>query len=152
VRRVLLDSNVLISAAIRPAGPPGRIVKAFVARRAFDLVLSPGVVAEVETAFGLRKLRRYLGDPAEARRWLADLVALADLAADDGRAAGICRDPEDDAVLGAAACGRAQGIVTGDDDLLALGTYEGIPILSPRAFIDRVLAAPSPSRRRPPPG
>jgi putative PIN family toxin of toxin-antitoxin system len=49
-----------------------------------------------------------------------------------------CRDPDDDWVLATGLAGEAEAIVTGDDDLLVLGSYRGIPILSPRQFIERV--------------
>jgi putative PIN family toxin of toxin-antitoxin system len=49
----------------------------------------------------------------------------------------VCRHPDDDRVLATALAGRADAIVTGDDDLLVLGAYEGIAILSPRRFLER---------------
>jgi putative PIN family toxin of toxin-antitoxin system len=135
VARVLLDANVLISAVIRPRGAPGRIVAAFLEHEAFDLVISPATVTEVEVALQLPKIRRYLRDVDEALAWLADLVALADLVTDTGAVRGVCRDPDDDAVLSAAVEGRADVIVTGDNDLLELGAFEGIQILAPREFL-----------------
>jgi len=134
--RALLDANVLISAVIRPLGTPGLVVAALLERDAFELVLSPGIVAEVEAALKLRKVRRYLREPDEALLWLADLAALADLADDTGRAKGVCRDPGDDAVLSAAIEGRADAIVTGDADLLVLVEHDGVAIVAPRAFLD----------------
>ena len=134
--RALLDANVLISAVIRPGGTPGLIIAALLERDAFELVLSPRIVAEVEAALKLRKVRKYLQEPDEALLWLADLATLADLADDTGRAKGVCRDPEDDAVLSAAIEGRAEVIVTGDADLLALEEHAGIAIVTPRAFLD----------------
>ena len=134
--RALLDANVLISAVICPLGTPGLIVAALLERDAFELVLSPGIVAEVEAALRLRKIRRYLREPDEALLWLADLAALADLADDTGRAKGVCRDPGDDAVLSAAIEGRADAIVTGDADLLVLEEHDGVAIVTPRAFLD----------------
>jgi predicted nucleic acid-binding protein len=47
----------------------------------------------------------------------------------------VCRDPDDDHVLAAALAARAEVIVTGDADLLVLGAYQGIQILSVRAFL-----------------
>jgi predicted nucleic acid-binding protein len=46
----------------------------------------------------------------------------------------VCRDPDDDVVLGTAVAGKCEAIVTGDKDLLDLGSYEGIVIVSPRTF------------------
>ncbi len=136
--RALLDANVLISAAIRPSGPPGQITAALFARGAFNLVLSPAIIAEVEVALRLPKIRKYLRDVEEALLWLADLVALADLVEDTGRVKGICRDPADDVVIAAAVEGRADVLVTGDADLLALEQYEGIGIVTPRAFLESI--------------
>lgn len=45
-----------------------------------------------------------------------------------------CRDPDDVKILGLAVAGSANYIVTGDEDLLVLGEFQGIPILNPRAF------------------
>lgn len=126
---------MLISAVIRPSGAPGRIVTELLARDAFTLVISPAIIAEVEAALGLTKIRRYLRDPDEAPLWLADILAIADLVEDTGAVVGICRDPADDMVLSAAREGRAELIVTGDADLLALVEYEGIAIVTPRAFL-----------------
>jgi predicted nucleic acid-binding protein len=46
----------------------------------------------------------------------------------------VCRDADDDVVLGTAIAGRCDAIVTGDKDLLELESYRDIPIVSPRAF------------------
>lgn len=80
-------------------------------------------------------IRRYLRDPGAVHSWLADLVALADVVEDTGSVGGVSRDPDDDVVLAAAVEGRAEAIVTGDDDLLSLREYEGIAIVTPRRFL-----------------
>lgn len=49
-----------------------------------------------------------------------------------------CRDPDDDWVLATALAGQAEAIVTGDGDLLTLGSFQGVAILSPRQFIERL--------------
>jgi predicted nucleic acid-binding protein len=48
----------------------------------------------------------------------------------------VCRDRDDDNVLATAVAGQADIILTGDDDLLVLGEYNGIRILSPRQFVE----------------
>jgi uncharacterized protein len=50
----------------------------------------------------------------------------------------ICRDPNDDMVLATGMAAKANLIVTGDQDLLVLKAYEGIDIISPRRFLERL--------------
>jgi predicted nucleic acid-binding protein len=47
-----------------------------------------------------------------------------------------CRDPDDDKVLEVALMGGADCIVTGDQDLLELASFRGLPILTPANFLD----------------
>ena len=48
------------------------------------------------------------------------------------------RDPDDDALLACAAAARADLIVSGDDDVLALKQYRGIPIVTPAQALRRI--------------
>ena len=50
--------------------------------------------------------------------------------------ASVCRDPDDDLVLATATAAVADGIVTGDQDLLVLRAHEGIQLISPRQFLE----------------
>ena len=52
------------------------------------------------------------------------------------RAIRACRDPRDDKFLEVAVHGRADLIVTGDEDLLALNPFRGIAILAPAAYLE----------------
>ena len=49
-----------------------------------------------------------------------------------------CRDPDDLPIRGTLLAARVDCLVTGDEDLLALREFRGIPILSPRAFYERL--------------
>jgi uncharacterized protein len=50
----------------------------------------------------------------------------------------VCRDCDDDVVLATALAAKADVILTGDKDLLTLKAYQGILILSPRQFVERM--------------
>lgn len=54
----------------------------------------------------------------------------------------VCRDADDDWVLATAIAGRAEVILTGDADLLKLGAFRGISILTPRQFLGQTGAGP----------
>ena len=47
----------------------------------------------------------------------------------------VCRDPDDDKLLEIAVVGRADCLVTGDQDLLVFDPFQGIPILTPARFL-----------------
>jgi uncharacterized protein len=67
---------------------------------------------------------------------LAKLLARAELVAITERITA-CRDPHDDKFLELAVNGRADLIISGDADLLALNPFRDIPILTPAAFMQR---------------
>jgi predicted nucleic acid-binding protein len=51
----------------------------------------------------------------------------------------VCRDKDDDAVLALALAAQADIVISGDDDLLCLASFEGIPILMPAQALQKVL-------------
>lgn len=66
--------------------------------------------------------------------YIRAIFAAAELVTIAARVAA-CRDPKDDKFLELALNGRADAIVSGDTDLLALDTFRGIPIVTPAAFL-----------------
>jgi putative PIN family toxin of toxin-antitoxin system len=123
-----------VSGIISPAGPPRRILTGW-RQREFDLLMSPIIVDEVTRTLLLPRLaRRYHISPpdvAELGRLLASRsIVLTDVLPIPPTA----RDPADDHILALARAGHADHLVSGDDDLLSLGRFEGIAILSPSAY------------------
>jgi putative PIN family toxin of toxin-antitoxin system len=90
---------------------------------------------ETDKALKLPRIRRYLREPRDASLWLADIAVIADVIEGVGAVEPVTRDPDDDVVLAGAVAGRADVIVTGDEDLLVLRQHEGIPIVTPRKFL-----------------
>ena len=137
VERVVLDTNVLISAALSPLGKPFACLS-WVLDNA-TLIASRELVDELETRLARPKFNKYVDD-SRRRAFVADL-ALTAVQVELSGLVRICRDPDDDKLLEIAVVGRADCLVTGDQDLLVLGPFQGIPILTPAGF----LAAVSPS-------
>jgi uncharacterized protein len=140
VIRAVLDANVYVSAAVRPDGPPGRIIDRFLRGGAFEIILSQAIVDEVLRALSYPKVRKYIRAGLEAELWFEDIVVLSELVPGDRNVAGASKDPDDDKYLAAAIEGRAGFVVAGDSDLLELKEYEGIRIVSPRIFVDLLLS------------
>jgi uncharacterized protein len=136
VLRAVLDANVFVSAAIHPDGPPGRIIEQFLRADAFTLVVSVAIVDEIIRALAYPKVRRYVRPRLDPVLWMEDLVVLADLVPDPSPVSGVSKDPDDDKYLAAAIAGRAPLVVSGDPHLLMVGEYEGVRIVTPRAFLN----------------
>jgi putative PIN family toxin of toxin-antitoxin system len=125
---VVLDTNVLVAALVAE-GLCREVVHRVIRMRA--VATSRPLLDELDTT--LR--RKFKVTPATAAflkafRQLVRVVELAPLEHP------VCRDPDDDIVLATAVAASATLIVTGDDDLLVLGTYAGIAIVSPRRLLE----------------
>ncbi len=130
---------MLVSALIKPAGPPGQIVERFyLPARPFQMVLSPGILRELRRVLAYGRVRRLITSPPDPKSWCAKLEEHALLVSDRNHAGGVCRDSDDDRYLSAALEGQATVVVTGDRDLLDLGTHRGVEIVTPRRFLDRL--------------
>jgi uncharacterized protein len=128
--RVVVDTNVFISAALKENSPPGTAAHLAAANH----VLLKSTITEQELFVTLAQRRLAPLIPPRFRNWLIEVLATAELVAiTEGIAA--CRDPKDDKFLELAVTGRADVIVTGDRDLLALNPFRSIAIITPAEFV-----------------
>jgi len=136
VIRVVLDANVLVSAALArdPAVPSLRAFDALLDER-IEVVGCPVLLGEVASVLGRDRLRRYLSID-EARRFVADLAAVMSLVADPPPPhPAVCRDPDDDYLVALARAARVDALVTGDRDLLVLEDI-GVAVITPRSLVE----------------
>ena len=134
--RVVLDANVLVSAALArdPAVPSLRAFDALLDER-IEVVGCPVLLGEVASVLGRDRLRRYLSID-EARRFVADLAAVMSLVADPPPPhPAVCRDPDDDYLVALARAARVDALVTGDRDLLVLEDI-GVAVITPRSLVE----------------
>ena len=125
--RVLLDTNVLISAVLF-RGVPRRLLDAAL-KGEIELITSFALLQELEEVL----IDRFEFTPRIAAATRAELESIADVV-DPVDVPRVCRDPDDDQVLAAAVDAEAKVIVSGDKDLLALNEHRSIAILSPAQF------------------
>ena len=137
--RVVVDTNVLISGLLWRGAPHALLEQARAG--AFVLLSSPALLEEFLRVLGRRKftaiLRHAAADPRRLQFQLRQLAEIVDPPPLPRRAS---RDPDDDHVLALAVAARADLIVSGDDDLLALRRYGRSRILAPAATL-RLLAS-----------
>ena len=130
--RVVLDTNVLVSGLAYPAGVPGRIVMAW-KQGGLDVVLSKYILDEMVRV--MPKLSHNKRSPAEIRALADSFLFTAEIEEPTGEADEELRDKGDKPILGMLLAGRANYLVTGDKDLLALA--EKYPIVTPAEFWER---------------
>ncbi len=128
--RVVIDSNVWISATLSPVGAPAKVV-----RRVLEYglaVFSPATFAELETRLWKPKFDRYLS--MELRRRLLHDIDAAAFWVDVSpaiAAQSYCRDVDDDKFIHTALAAQAPWLVSGDRDLLDVPAIPGLRILTP---------------------
>lgn len=128
----VLDANVIVSAVLLPRS---------LTRKAFDkalregeVVVSEAVVNELDDMLRRPRLNKYIYEE-ERIRFLMMLLRESRLVRVN-RTVTDCRDPKDNKYLELALDSGASCILSGDKDLLVLHPYHGIPILTPREFLD----------------
>ena len=129
--RIIIDTNVFIGAIILPLSVPRQVVD-----KALDhgvLLISEATTNELTEAIFRPKLDRYVSREKRTRflgqiASTAEIVPIIQLVRE-------CRDPKDDKFLEVALNGRADVIITGDADLLGMGPWREIEILSPSDYL-----------------
>jgi uncharacterized protein len=125
----VFDTNVYI-AAIVTEGICSRLLHRGRAGE-FSLVACPFIIGELRRILS-KKFRLSAGDVAEAMVPVTE--AIGRIVEHDVKVTGVCRDADDDNILACALAARAGYLVTGDADLIVIGTYRGIRIVTPRDF------------------
>jgi putative PIN family toxin of toxin-antitoxin system len=127
--RVVLDTNVLVSGLAYPASISGRILGAW-RQGGIDLVLSRYILDEMVRV--LPRLRRISLTPAEIRDLADSFLFLAEIVEPSAELEKALRDKADQKVLGTLRSAKADYLITGDKDLLALA--DRYSILTPAVF------------------
>jgi putative PIN family toxin of toxin-antitoxin system len=127
--RLVVDTNVFVSAALKQTSWSGDLIRwvekyggllktAATERDVIQVFQRPRIAAKIAPLFLANVYRLFAA---------AGLVTITENVAH-------CRDPKDDKFLELAINGHADVIVSGDNDLLILDTFWGIPIITPAAF------------------
>jgi putative PIN family toxin of toxin-antitoxin system len=129
--RWIADTNTLVSAFLWQ-GPPGQII-ALAGDKRIQLVTSRALLDELGDVLHRPRLAKSVAQTGlNAKQMLESYKRLVTVVATRPLAQPVSRDSDDDAVLACAASARADLIVSGDKDLLVLGQFLGIPIVSVR--------------------
>lgn len=130
--RIVLDANVMVS-GIFWGGAPHRVLEMWAQDRV-EVVLSREMLTEYDRV--IAQLARKGGQVHLAHQWLM-FIGQHGVLITVRTPVVACRDPDDNKYLSCAVDGEADVIVSGDRDLLVLKHFIGIPILTPRQFLDQ---------------
>jgi putative PIN family toxin of toxin-antitoxin system len=131
--RIVADSNVLVSRLILPESFPAQALRN--AEQEHQLLVSDATMYELADVLSRRKFDRYVR-LVDRKGFIQRLAEIAEFVPIIQRIRE-CRDPKDDKFLELALNGRADMIITGDRDLLAMNPWRGIAIVSPKDYLTR---------------
>jgi len=123
--RVVLDTNVLISAIISE-GKPRELLKRGIANQ-FSIITSDLILKELALVLQRSKFKT---SEDEIHRITSALTRSADVVNVKSKFKAVREDPKDDMIIQTAYDGHADMIVTGDSHLLRLENYKGIKIIT----------------------
>jgi putative PIN family toxin of toxin-antitoxin system len=135
--RLVLDTNTAVSGLLW-SGPPSQVIDAAIVGTV-SLFTSAVLLDELLDVLQRPKLARRLAlRGLTAPKLLAEYAKLTVIVSPAPLPAPVSVDPDDDAVLACPVAAQAEVIVTGDDHLLRLGSYQGIPILTAPELLARI--------------
>ncbi len=134
MKKIVIDTNVIISAILFNNSPPGKAVK--LANQLGQILLSDVIFQEMQKTITRKKFDRYLS--YDSRRQILSKLLLDSELVEITETITICRDPKDNKFLEVAVSGQGDLIITGDQDLLILNPFRGIDIITVNEFLTRV--------------
>jgi putative PIN family toxin of toxin-antitoxin system len=130
--RIVLDTNVLISALAFPGSKPDQILYR-IRRGETELFISPFILSELDRV--LREKFRFTKKEADVR--VNAIRAVAHVVTPTERITVVMANDDDNRILECVAAAQAEFLVTGDKErLLTLGSYRGTKIVTPAQFLD----------------
>ena len=136
--RLVLDVNVWISGLLWQ-GTPRQII-GLARSGAVTIFVSEPILSELQEVLARAKFQSKIRSLGITSQDLMNLVRqLSEACLPDSVNVPNLRDPDDAVILGTAIAAKAVVVVSGDLDLLVLGEFTGIPILTPADFLDDFL-------------
>ena len=127
--RIVIDSNVFISAFYFGGKPKGVVARA--AEGLDELFLSYDIIGEIQQVMSRPKFKT---DIMAVKQYAAMIEEISDIVA-PSLSVDVSRDKKDNKIIECAVCAKADYIVTGDEDLLSLKSYQGIKIVSAADYL-----------------
>jgi putative PIN family toxin of toxin-antitoxin system len=133
--RLVLDTNVLVSAILSPASMSAKILNW--GEDNGVILYSTATLTEVLSVLGRSKFSKYIDhDDIDG---LSIRIKTVWLFVEILNQVQLCRDPKDDKFIDLALNGEASHLITGDSDLLVLNPIQNNSVIKPRTFWDEII-------------
>lgn len=132
VERVVFDTSMLVSAALRVESTPALAFRKALASH--EICTSPDTLQELESVLMRAKFDRYLD--RDERSAFLDFYRKFTTSCEVRETVKACRDPKDDKFLALAVSCGASMLVSSDRDLLDLHPFRGVAIATPADFLE----------------
>ena len=143
--RLILDTNILLSALLSPLGAPAKLLDAW-ERKVFTLVACEALIVELRDVAGRPSFRTRLR--ASAAELLAAGIRDFSFFCRDLPSDSIAPNPKDSYLLALGEASEAEFLVTGDKELLSLTQHKSTRIITPVAMIELLKEAGSGEQRK----
>lgn len=130
--RFVFDTNTIFSGFLFDESSPGNALQEALARGA--LLLSMEVTDELVEVLRRDKFDRYL--KRKTREEFLKALLQKSIFVEVTEIIQACRDAKDDKFLELAVSGNASHLISGDEDLLVLNPFRGIPIVTAKQFLE----------------
>lgn len=132
--RAVLDTNVLASGAVASRGAVAELTDIWLLQGRFIVVLSMRILAELERTLHKPYFARRVSNE-DRERYLDTVRSAAEIVEPVTTPTDVPVASEDKHLFAAALAGGADFLVTGDQVVLQVGSYEGIAVVRPRDFL-----------------
>ena len=133
--KAVLDTNILVSRFLVPAGKSAHIVSHW-ENGTFELLVSQAIISECARVLRYPRIRRkYAYTDEEVEGYLTLLQSQASMTQPEISLNVVLADTDDNRIVECALAGEADYIVTGDNHLLNLRSYSGMQIITPATFL-----------------
>jgi putative PIN family toxin of toxin-antitoxin system len=137
--RIVVDTNVVVSAVLNPKGTPSAILDAVVDGDIL-LILSDAILEEVRNVFSYRKIEKLLEKRGitqqEIDTLLETLIDISIFVPGELELNIVENDPADNKFMACAMEGNADFLVSGDHHLTELGAYQSVQVVTPVQFLE----------------
>ena len=129
--KIVLDTNIFISAFLW-GGKPREVLERVIEGKDILYISRPMIAELIE----ILRRPKFKVDDEHLELFIREIEDIAEMVTVKERIRALCRDVDDNAIVECAVAANAEYLISGDDDLLSLGTYRKIRIVTAGSYLE----------------